>query len=172
MDFFDILQERYSVRSFKSQVIEEEKIKALLEAANSAPSAGNLQAFRIYMITNKDIKSRLVWAALSQSYIEEAPVCFVFCAYPQKSAQKYGRRGAELYAIQDATIAAVFLHLAAVDLELGSVWVGAFHEKEVQKVLSLPKELKPIILLPCGYPNEIPYKTPRIPIEKLVTEIK
>jgi len=95
MDFFKVLQERRSVRAFKKQNIEDEKIKALLDAANSAPSAGNLQAYRIYLVSNKEKKTSLVWAAFGQSYIEEAPVCLIFCAVPQKSAQKYGRRGNE-----------------------------------------------------------------------------
>ncbi|RKY88448.1 nitroreductase [candidate division KSB1 bacterium] len=171
MEFFEVLKERHSIRAYKAQDIEEEKINAILNAANSAPSAGNLQAYKIYKVVNREKKSKLVWAAFGQSFIEKAPLCLVFCAHPQRSAQKYGRRGVELYSIQDATIAATFAHLTATALGLGSVFVGAFNEKEVKKALSLPRELKPIIILPVGYIDEIPYSSPRKSLNELVVEI-
>ncbi|MFN7181896.1 MAG: nitroreductase family protein, partial [Planctomycetota bacterium] len=80
-------------------------------------------------------------------------------------------RGKKLYAIQDATIACAYAQLAITALGLGSVWVGAFDEKKVKQILNLPKELKPIAILPIGYPNEQPKITSRRKLEDIIKKI-
>ncbi|MFH0930680.1 MAG: nitroreductase family protein [Candidatus Zixiibacteriota bacterium] len=171
MEFFEVVKNRHSVRDFKDKEIEKEKLEKLLYVANSAPSAGNLQAYQIFLVRQSAQKTALVNAAYGQDYIAQAPASLIFCADPLRSASKYGKRGSELYSIQDATISASYVHLAAVDLELGSVIVGAFDEDAVSKILNLPDMLRPIIILPIGYPNEEPEITPRRKITDLVKEV-
>lgn len=77
-----MLQRRRSVRSYKSQPIEEDKLRKIFEAANLAPSAGNLQAYHVYVFRDKAKKEALAHAANGQSFIEEAPICLVFCTDP------------------------------------------------------------------------------------------
>jgi nitroreductase len=132
MDFFELIRSRHSVRSFKKQAVEEEKIKKILDAANSAPSAGNLQSYEIYVVRSQDMKSNISKVALDQPSIREADVLLVFCANMKKAIAKYGGRGTELYCIQDATIACAYAQLAAADLGLGSVWVGHFMKWKLQ----------------------------------------
>ena len=120
------------MRAYKPQAVEESKLKRLFEAANMAPSAGNLQAYRVQVVRDQEKKDALAKAAHGQGFIAQAPVCLVFCADPERSAAKYGKRGTELYSVQDATIAGAFAMLAAVDLGLATVWVGDFDEKKVQ----------------------------------------
>jgi nitroreductase len=171
MEIFEVVKNRHSIRAFKDKEIEKEKLDKLLYAANSAPSAGDLQAYQIFLVKKSALKAKLAEAANSQDFITQAPLSLVFCIDPMRSARKYGRRGAELYSIQDATISAAYVHLSAVDLGLGSVIVGAFDEGSVNKILNLPSLLRPIIILPIGYPAEKPEITPRRKINDLVKEV-
>lgn len=171
MEFSEVMKNRHSVRVFKDKEIEKGKLDKLLSAANSAPSAGDLQAYQIFLVKKNVLKTALVKAAYGQDFLSQAPVDLVFCVDPLRSARKYGKRGSELYSIQDATISAAYLHLAAVDLGLGSVIVGAFDEEAVSKILNLQGTLRPIIILPIGYPDEEPDSTPRRKIDDLVKEV-
>jgi nitroreductase len=171
MEFFEVVKNRHSIRAFKGKEVEKEKLEKLIYVANSAPSAGNLQAYQIFLVKKPVPKIALSNAAYEQDFIAQAPVNLVFCADPLRSSRKYGKRGSELYSIQDATISASYVHLSAVDLGLGSVFVGAFDEDAVRKILNLPDMLRPIIILPVGYPNEEPEITPRRKISDLVKEV-
>jgi nitroreductase len=168
MEFAEVLKTRHSIRSFKEHPLEEKKLIAILEAANSAPSAGNLQAYEIYVITDSELRQKLVHAAWGQHFISQAPVVLVFCAHPSRSSVKYGRRGTELYCIQDATCAASFAHLAATSQRIASCWVGAFDEEEVRKCLELPSTERPIIIMPMGYAHERGFHTSRRSLEDIV----
>ena len=171
MEFIEVVKNRHSIRAFKDQEIEKEKLDRLLYVANSTPSAGDLQAYQIFLVRKKAQRTALVKAAYGQDFLAQAPVDLVFCIDPLRSARKYGKRGSDLYSIQDATISAAYVHLAAVDLGLGSVIVGAFDEEAVSRILNLPGNLRPIIILPLGYPDEKPDATPRRKLNDLVREV-
>ena len=166
MEFFTVLRERRSVRSYRSQAVEEEKLKKVFEAANMAPSAGNLQAYQVRVVRDEAKRRELAKAAHDQGYITQAPVCLVFFADPGRSSEKYGKRGAELYSIQDATIAGSFAMLAAADLGLATVWVGDFDERKVQQILQT-SDLRPVVMFSLGYAAEQPSPSPRRAIEEI-----
>ncbi|PIU78689.1 MAG: nitroreductase [Candidatus Moranbacteria bacterium CG_4_10_14_3_um_filter_44_15] len=147
----EIFQKRKSTRGFIPKKIEKEKLDEILEAAHSAPSAGNLKAREILAVADERTRERLAKAAFGQDFVAEAPLVLVFLALPKVSAQKYGERGRDLYAIQDATIAASFAWLQAVDLGLSGCWVGAFDEEEMRNILNLDDEKRPVAILPIGY---------------------
>lgn len=168
MNFDELIESRRSIRVFEPRAVEAEKLQAILEAANRAPSAGDLQAFEIVRVTDAAARSRLAQAALGQSFIAAAPVVLLFFANPARSSSTYGRRGIELYCVQDATIACTFAHLRATDLGLGSVWVGAFLDDAVSAAVAAPKELRPVAILPIGYAAESPAPTPRRGVRDLV----
>ena len=172
MDFFDVITNRHSIRAFKKKDIEEEKIIKILEAANMAPSAGDLQAYEIILIRDGKQKSAIAKAAGNQDFISEAPVVIVICANQKRSSAKYGKRGSELYCINDASIAASYIELASTALDLGSVWVGAFDDNKVAEIIKAPNYIKPIAIIPIGYPNEEPYMTPRRDLDDIVHEGK
>lgn len=167
MEFFEVLKKRRSIREFEDREIEEEKLRQILEVARSAPSAGNLQAYQIFVVKDLATKKDLAKAALGQDFIFQAPVVLVFVTHPERSA-KYGQRGKNLYCLQDATIAATFAWLAAVDLGLTGVWVGAFEDSEVKKVLKIQKDWQPVAILPFGYPAESPSSTSRRALKDIV----
>lgn len=170
MNVFDAINLRRSIRRYKSQPIEDEKIKKIFDAINKAPSAGNLQAYQVYSVTDEKLKKELVKAALNQEFIAQAPIVLVFCAVAQRS-KKYGKRGETLYCIQDATIAVAYAQLAATALGLATCWVGAFDEGEVSEILKLPVGHRPIAILPIGYADESPQPTSRREISDLIKPI-
>ncbi len=166
MEFIEVLTQRRSVRSYKPQPVEESKLKRIFQAANMAPSAGNLQAYKVQVIRDQAKRKALAKAAHDQGFIAEAPVCLVFCADPNRSAAKYDKRGSELYSVQDATIAGAFAMLAAVDVGLATVWVGDFDEKKVQQVLE-DEATRPVAMFSLGYAAELPAASPRRAIEEI-----
>jgi len=173
MEFFDLIKERRSIREFKKQAVEEGKIKKILEAANSAPSAGNIQSYDIYLIKSQKKKDLLSKAALNQDSVKDADFVLVFCANMKKAIAKYGARGTELYSVQDATIACAYAQLAAANLGLGSVWVGAFYEQQAGEAIGADLKFeRPIIMLPVGYPAETPKATSRRNLKDLVHKEK
>jgi nitroreductase len=166
LEFVEVLKRRRSVRSYKPQMIEEDKLRRIFEAANLAPSAGNLQAYQVYTVKDESKRKALAKAANDQEFIAEAPVCLIFCADQQRSAAKYGKRGSELYSVQDATIAGAFAMLAAADLGLATVWIGDFDEDKVQKVVD-SGPARPVAMFALGYGAQEPEPTPRKAIEEI-----
>lgn len=172
MEFFEVIRNRHSIRGFTAQTIEPEKIQAILNAANAAPSAGNLQGYEIFAVTNRNVLSALMRASYEQEFIAQAPIALVFCAHPARSAVKYGERGVNLYCVQDATIACAYAQLAATALGLASVWVGAFNDAMVSAAIGVSKDLKPVAILPIGYPGKEPKIRPRRELSDLVKWIE
>lgn len=150
----EVFRKRHSVREFQKREIEAEKLKEILEAAHSAPSAGNLKAREIVVVKEPETKKRLAAAAYGQDFLAEAPVVLVFFSVASRSAKEYGERGREIYSVQDATISASFAWLQAVMLNLAGCWVGAFKESQVNNILGIKEDWRPIILLPLGYSAE------------------
>lgn len=153
MDVFEAMERRHSVRSFDtSREVPEELVERLLACACLAPSAGNVQPWRFVVVRDERMRRGLAAAALGQSFVARAPVVVVVCADLEAHAVHYGRRGVELYSIQDTAAAIQNMLLAATALGLGTCWVGAFREEEVSILLRLPGELRPLALVPVGYP--------------------
>lgn len=168
-DFFETVRHRHSVRKYQHDMpVEEEKLHAILETACAAPSAGDLQSYRIIVTSDMETRQALQAAAGGQSFISEAPVCMVFCADVSRSAHEYGERGKSLFAIQDATIAAAYAQLAIVAAGMASTWVGSFDDNRVRDTLGLNNDLQPVALLSLGYPAELPEPTPRRQMKDVV----
>ena len=161
MDLVEAIKSRRSIRSFKGEAISEDNIYKLLEAASYAPTAGNVQPWKFIVVKDTKNKKSLAVSALNQLWMTEAPVIIVVCADLSRSERFYGDRGRDLYSIQDTAAAIQNLLLSAVDLGLGACWVGAFSEARVAKILDLPQKLRPLALVPVGYPKEDPHPSSR-----------
>ncbi|MCP4426565.1 MAG: nitroreductase [Chloroflexi bacterium] len=168
MEFFEVVQERHSIRAFTAKAVEPEKLRQILEAANRAPSAGNLQGYEVFVVANAAKKRQLARAALEQEFIAVAPTVLVFCTHAARSAGKYGRRGQTLYALQDATIACTFAMLACTAVALSSTWVGAFDTETVRQIIDAPDGIVPVVILPIGYAAESPRLTSRRELSDIV----
>jgi len=156
------------VRAFTEEEVSEHEIKELLEAARLAPSAGNIQPWSFVVVRDHDTKRRLAEAALNQFFIEKAPVVVIILADLNRSKQRYGSRGANLYCIQDTAAAIQNMLLAAVALGLGACWVGAFQEDMVSAVIKVPEGFRPVAIVPVGRPAEKPKTSYKRPLEEIV----
>jgi len=168
MDFNEVIKNRRSVREFDGEPVTDEDLEKILELVNQAPSAGNLQAYEVLVVRNKEKKEALVEAAYGQDLLSEAEAVLVFVADRNKSGIKYNKRGEELYCVQDATIAAAYCELAATSLGIGSCWVGAFDPNEVRKIFNLSESQVPVALIPLGQYEKLPEPTSRRDVDDLV----
>ncbi len=168
MDVFEAVKGRRSIRAFESRGVPAELVEKLVDVARWAPSAGNIQPWEFIVVRNLGIKRRLVEAALGQGFVEEAPVVIIVCADEYRCLMGYGVRGKTLYCIQDTTAAVQNIHLAAYSLGLGTCWVGAFIEEEARKILKIPQGIRPVAIIPVGYPAESPLPRGRRPVSQIV----
>lgn len=157
----EIIKNRRSIRSFLDKELPEETSKTLIEAACLAPSAGNLQPWGFIIVKGEEAKRKLVEAAYGQAFISEAKIVIVVCADPGRSASRYGTRGSSLYCLQDTAAAVQNILLTATENGLGGCWIGAFDEKKASEVLKLPQGIRPVAIIPIGYPKTIPSPRPR-----------
>lgn len=168
MDVFEAIKDRRSIREYTSQDVSKELIEKIIDAARMAPSAGNTQPWEFMVIRDHQIKQKVADAALGQMFIATAPVVIIVCANQMRSASRYGSRGEKLYCLQDTAAAIENLHLAAHALGLGTVWIGAFDEAEVKEIFKLPPEVRPIAIIPVGYPAERHSPPPRRDLQKII----
>ena len=166
-DFIYLVSSRHSVRAFKEVPVQKDKINAIVDASTIGPSAGNLQSYQIFVVSKKVEKEKLVEAAHGQGYIAEAPIAMVFCADPKRCGIEYGLRGEKLFCVQDATIACTYAQIAAHSMGLSSVWIGSFDEDKVSDILKLDN-MRPIAILPIGFPDETPESTTRRSREEMI----
>jgi len=168
MNVFEAIKERRSIRSFKEQDVKEEDIEMLIEAARWAPSAGNIQPWEFIIVRKHELKKELAEAAFGQAFVEEAPIVIVVCADENRSFQGYSVRGKTLYCIQDTAAAIQNIHLTAHSLGLGTCWIGAFSEGETARILKVPNGVRPVAIVPIGYPAESPAPRNRRPINQII----
>jgi nitroreductase len=171
MEFAELIQQRRSIRGFTAQPVEQWKLDKILESVNEAPSAGNRQAYEVYVVRRAEDRAALAAAAHDQDFMKVSPVVLVFCAHAELSSTRYGERGATLYALQDATIACTYAMLALVDLGLSTVWVGAFEDDAVWRAIGAPEGLRPVAMLPVGYAAMEPRPKSRRELSGLVHEL-
>jgi len=167
MAFSELIKKRRSVRNYTTAPVDRVKLARIVAAANRAPSAGNLQAYEIYKVTQVKDRSALSRASCEQGFVLVAPVSLVFCANIARNEERYGER-ARFFALQDATIACAYAQLAASDLGLGTCWVGAFDPDAVRKILGAPKGIDPVAILPIGHPKGEAEVKDRRPVADLV----
>lgn len=161
MSILETIKSRRSIRAFQDKPIPQEIVDQMMEAVIWAPSAGNLQSRKFYFIHNQTIKESLVQAAWEQAFIAQAPLVLVGCVDLQ-IRNHYGTRGTTLYSPQDVAASVQNLMLLAQEAGLGTVWIGAFNECAVSKILNLPDHLRPVAIIPVGYPDEEPAPPARI----------
>lgn len=171
MKLDEALLGRRSIRKYESRSISRDLILRLLEAAETAPSAGNLRARRYFVVIKQEIRKVLAISAYGQNQAENAPVLIVICSDIERSRRRYGDRG-NLYSIQDATVAAMCLLLKAYDLGLGACWIGAFDEEIIRETLDLGTSIVPIAMISIGWPAEQPTSPPKRQIEEVVNWIE
>ncbi|MBI5903536.1 MAG: nitroreductase family protein [Deltaproteobacteria bacterium] len=168
MEVMEAIRARRSVRRFLDRPVPREAVETLIEALRWAPSAGNLQSRFFYFVFDAAVRKRVAEASFGQMFISTAPLVAVVCADLHRVSRRYGQRGVELYAVQDAAVAVENMMLEALELGLSSVWVGAFDEAALSAALDLPGRLRPVAVVPIGYPAHSPAPPPRLERDDIV----
>ncbi len=164
MEFSELIKKRYSVRAYKPDPVENDKLQRVLEAARLAPTAANRQAIQFIVIhtAGREAELRRIYKA---DWFVEAPLVICGCGIP---ANNWVRRDGKNYNDIDVAIAMDHLILAATDAGLGTCWIAAFDATAAREVLHLPDDVEPIAFTPLGYPADQPRPKKRKELSELV----
>ena len=169
----ELIKERRSIRKYSDRPVEKEKITAILEAARLSPSACNAQPWRIAAVHEKDMVKEVISKGLGgvvvpNNWAKSCPAVIVVCSETKIFTHSIGERVKNVqWHLIDIGICMEHMALKAVELGLGTCYIGWFNAKEIKKVLSLPSGWKVECLLTLGYPQEIPEATPRKPLDEI-----
>lgn len=178
MDVFEAITTRRSIRKYKPDMIDDEKLGRVLEATRQAPSAANRQPWRFIVIKDPKIQHKIRSCYKRDWFlITKPPIIVVTCAVPCESWVKKNRKdrdyGEELFADYwkvDVAIAIQNLVLAAWAEGLGTCWIGGFNEECLRKILEIPPKMHVVAMTPLGYAAEDPEKL-RLKKRKSMEEI-
>jgi len=154
MHFEDTLRGRRSIRRYKDKKVPMSVVGEILDLAKHTPSSGNLQNWRFVVVTDPEKREELAQASLEQYWMVEAPVHIVICNDYNKVKDHYPELG-KMFSIQNCAAIAQSIMLAAYDLGLGTCWVGAFDNEKVQRLLSIPDDIDPEIIITLGYSQDM-----------------
>jgi nitroreductase len=148
MDFYKVIEQRKSVRRYSPEVVPEDRLLRVLEAARLAPSWANRQCWRYVIVDDPELISCIAPVTVKAF---GAPMMIVLCADPAQSGQREGKD----YYLVDAAISMEHLVLAAAAEGLGTCWVaGRLEEAAVKSALGIPDHLRVVALTPIGFPAE------------------
>jgi len=197
MELTQAIEERRSIRKFREDPVTDEMIEQLLDAARLAPSGSNIQPARFVVVRSPAMREKL-GTCTPYKFITRAPVIFACCADRASLSTRDQRVGELLetgaftdvemdptdmktysaaqmddfatraYLSMNATIAIEHMVLRAVDLGLGSCWIGRFDKEKAREILELGDDTQIVVLLPVGYPAQSPPQRPRIPLDQMV----
>jgi nitroreductase len=163
-EVINAIKNRRTIRKFKPNPVDEEKLQMILEAGRWAPSFSNLQPWRFIITRDQDTKKELDKAARESVLhlgINEAPVIVCVCV---------DRRIDPLHAIETGAAATQNMALAAHSLGLGVGWIGVWGteaETAIRRLFQLPETIRAVALLPIGFPDESP-QGHRNPLEDFI----
>jgi nitroreductase len=147
MDFMQLITNRYSVRKFDCKQVEKEKLLSILEAGRLAPTACNYQPYKVLALETPTGIEKLRKGNL---HIYESPAALIICADHEHTWKRI--TDGHDYADIDATIVTDHMMLAAAELGLGSIWIGAFDPDNLRTVFNIPHNFEPVNILLIGYP--------------------
>ena len=156
---------RKSIRNFRPEEIEKEKVDRILEAGRRAPSAKNRQQWRFIIIEDKSVREKIKNAAYGQEYFEQAPVVIAVCT----TNIEYRMPNGQLSYPVDLSFAASFMILQAVHEGLGTCCVTTYDEQMVKDILTIPHAMRIVMLVVLGYTDETPEQTSRKPVKKIIS---
>ncbi|MBN2443710.1 MAG: nitroreductase family protein [Spirochaetales bacterium] len=165
MNILKEIEGRKSIRNFKPDSIEKEKIDRILEAARRAPSAKNRQQWRFIVIEDREIRERIKNAAYGQEYIVQAPIAIAACT----TNIEYRMPNGQLSYPIDISFAVSFMILQAVHEGLGTCCVTTYDEQVVKEILTVPHAMRVVMLVVLGYTDEIVEQITRKPLDRIVS---
>ena len=176
MEIIHEIQERRSVRKYKSDRVEEKDILQIIEAARLAPSGSNTQPWRFVIIKDEKMKAKIVEADHQQKWMLLAPV-FIVCIADIRSRMEECQTleldetscSPELkQIIRDTSIAISYMLLEAKHIGLDTCWTGWYDQKEMKSVLGLPSYMYVSGIITVGYGDEKPTQRPRMSVDEIL----
>ena len=168
MEFGDIIRGRYSVRSYDQRAIEPEVLEGILEAGRIAPTGCNKQPFKIYVLSSAGALAKV--RSLTRCAFD-APVVLLFALDMDEEWRNPLEEGYTA-GVQDVSIVATHVMLAAWEKGVGSCWVDYFPPTATEAAFGLPANEAAVLLMPVGYPAADaapgPMHAPRKPLGELV----
>ncbi|MCE5322949.1 nitroreductase family protein [bacterium] len=165
MEFDELIAKRYSVRAYTSKPVEDDKLQKVLDAARLAPTACNIQPFKLIVAKTRGRENELRKIYKADWFVQ-APVIICGCTVPSQAwVRNYDNKN---HADIDLAIVMDHLILAATDLGLGTCWIAAFDPEAAREVLNIPDDLVPAIFTPLGYPADVPREKHRKTLDDLV----
>lgn len=154
----DLIAHRVSCRAYKPDLVPQEHIQQILEAARLAPSACNQQPWRFAVVQDSALRRRIVeegfLPGLSMTWATVAPVHIVIGMELSFLPHRFGKELSGVdYPWIDIGIAGEHLVLAATELGLGTCWIGWTNAQAIAKIVGWPKSIKPVIVITVGYPD-------------------
>jgi nitroreductase len=197
VELSDVIASRRSIRKFREEDISADVVRQLLDAARLAPSGSNLQPAR-FIVAQSPTAKEVLGRYTPYKFIVKASVIFVCCADLTTITTRERRLGelvqegafegvdidmndastttspimdeeaVKAYLSMNVAIAVEHIVLKAVDLGLGSCWLGRFDRDKVKEYLALDESIYPVVLLPVGHPAQSPKARPRFALDKMV----
>jgi nitroreductase len=164
MEYSELIRKRYSVRAYKPDPVEKDKLEQILEAARLAPTAANRQPFRL-VVARTETRLSDFKRVYDRDWFVQAPLVICACGYPEEGWVRYDGKS---YIDVDVAIAMDHLILAAADLGLGTCWIASFNVQAARDVFGLPDAFDPIVITPLGYPDDQPSPKERKMLPELV----
>ncbi|MBN1922309.1 MAG: nitroreductase family protein [Anaerolineae bacterium] len=166
MSFSRLILDRYSVRAYLPDSVEDEKLHQVLEAGRIAPTAANRQPIHVIVVhtAGRETELKRVYSA---EWFARAPLVLAVCGV-EAAGWSRTRFDGKSYLHVDAAIVMDHMVLAATELGLGTCWIAAFDPQAAREVLALPEGVEPILLTPLGYPANAPGPKTRKPQFELV----
>lgn len=164
MELLELMEERYSVRTYKPDPVPDDLLQQVLEAARLAPTANNQQPFQLIVIHTQGREDELK-RIYNRDWFVQAPLVIAAVAVPSEAWVHGDGRN---YCFVDVAIAMDHLILAATNLGLGTCWIAAFNAAAAREVLGLPADVEPVVFTPLGYAADEPGYKRRKPLSKLV----
>ena len=176
MEILEAILSRRSIRRYKSNPVEDEKLKVMWESARLAPSGGNTQPWNFVIVRSDETRKQIVEACHRQNWMLQAPVLLVCVAdirtrikeqenivlsetSPQVELKKI---------IRDTAIAIEHLVLQAESLGLSTCWVAYFEQEDIRPILSIPPDKYVVAVITVGYADESPRARPRRSLEEII----
>jgi len=174
VDLFELLMKRRSVRNFEDRPVPADVIDRLLDAANNAPSGGNIQPLSIVVVQEPDARAELAEMVGRQPWVRNAPLSMVFCIdffrvkrwAAMFDVEFLGEQALSsfLIAYADVMCAAQNVVVLAEDSGLGSVYVGTIQSSigRAREFFGMPEYVLPVMVLSIGYPKSVPGNIPKL----------
>jgi len=164
MNVSEAIRNRYSCRNYQDKPLEQDKLRAVLEAARLAPSAKNLQDWRFVVVTDRQTKKAVAAAANDQTFLEKAGAVIVAC-----TVSDHVMRCGQAVGPIDVAIALEHMCLQATELGLATCWIGSFYPDKIKAIVGIPQDATIVELLALGYPADSPRHSRREPLDHIAS---